>query len=88
VSTPIHYRPGQLHACMLDDNTVALVMSADAAAFVRDLLGAGVIGDTKGRRRFADLVWCALNNLEGMPPPMRADLVGHVKILYADSEKA
>lgn len=76
VSHKINYRPGELHAVKLDDNTVALVMPLDYAATARDVFNVCIGNCYESRRKYTDLLWRALHKLEGMPEGYSADMKG------------
>jgi hypothetical protein len=75
VSETITYKAGELHALKLSDNTVCLIMPTDYAVTVRDIAGA-VTGAQQSRRKYAEMVYMALNRLPDFPESDRSDRTG------------
>jgi hypothetical protein len=70
----VAYRSGTLHAMVLDDNTVALIMPLDYAATARDVFNTCTGNNDDSRRKYTQLMWQALSRLKDMPEPRGDDM--------------
>ena len=81
----IHYKPGELHAVQLDDNTVALIMPTDYAATVRDVARYVSGHSRRSRRRYTDMIKESLSGLKDFPPIKDDDIESSVHLSESEA---